>query len=54
MYSDYYLSVVKHLLIVNNCWDFWVWETECEWDCFPEDAFSFMPEMCYKYGLLPL
>ena len=50
-FSDYYLGVVKHLLVAHNLWDLWAWHTECDWDCFYEDAFSFMSEMCYGFGL---
>lgn len=54
MSEYYYLCVVKHLLVLNNCWSAWAWETECDWDCYPEQAFDFMYEMCYKHGLIPL
>ena len=50
-FSDYYLSLVKGLLVAHNLWDLWAWDTECEWDCLYDDAFSFMSEMCYCYGL---
>ena len=50
-FSNYYEGVVKHLLVSHNLWDLWAWETECDWDCLYEDAFSFMSEMCYKFGL---
>lgn len=50
-FSDYYLGVVKHLLVAHNLWDLWAWHTECEWDCPYEYAFCFMSEMCYGFGL---
>ena len=50
-FSNYYLSFVKGLLVAHNLWDLWAWDTECEWDCSYDDAFSFMSEMCYCYGL---
>lgn len=50
-FSNYYLGVVKHLLVAHNLWDLWAWHTELEWDCLYSEAFSFMSEMCYGYGL---
>lgn len=50
-FSDYYLSLVKGLLVSHNLWDLWAYDTELEWDCLYDEAFEFMSEMCYCYGL---
>ena len=53
MNYDYYLGVVKHLIIANNYWNQWAEETLWEWDYYPlpnDDLFFY--EMCYLYHIL--
>lgn len=51
--NDYYLGIIKHLLIQNDLWSIWAWETSCDWDYYPSsNEMMFFHEMCYKYRIL--
>lgn len=50
---DYYLEIVKHLIICNGLWDVWAEETFWEWDYFPsQQENDFFWEMCYLYHII--
>lgn len=41
MKESYYLGIIKHLLKIYNLWNYVVYVTCLEWDCYPEDVEEF-------------
>ena len=51
--TNYYLGVVKHLLVSHGLWSVWAYETACEWDYYPSSPCDtlFFLEMCHLFGI---